>query len=297
MNTGLLGGVEAGGTKMVCAVAKEPGLPLDEKRFSTTDPEETLPRVAAYFEQAQREFGELAAIGYATFGPAVVSEGGTGYGTILSTPKYGWQGVDVVGFLNKNFPGVVLSYDTDVNAAAIGEGIWGAARGVGTYIYITVGTGIGGGVIVDGRPLHTRPHAEIGHMLVPIQRGEVPGFSGVCPFHGACLEGLASGTAMHRRWGVPAEELEPDHEAWELEAAYLAAMVQNLVACYGPERIILGGGVMEQGFMLDRVREKFKQSAGGYWQESDDLLVRPGLGNQSGIIGALQMAYQSLPSE
>ncbi len=293
MSNVLLGAVEAGGTKMVCAVAREPGVVLAEGRFATTGPAETLRRVKDYFDRAQKEFGQLGAIGYGTFGPAVVSEGAAKYGTILATPKPGWDGTDVIGFLKRSFPGVGLAFDTDVNAAARGEGFAGAARGLKNFIYVTVGTGIGGGVIVDGKVLRTGLHAEIGHMLVPRQEGEVDGFPGVCPFHGGCLEGLASGTAMGQRWGIPAEKLGPDHEGWDLEAGYLAAMVQNLVACYAPERIILGGGVMEHAGMLERVQVRFDQDAGGYWQVVEDLLVRPGLGRQAGITGALLMAERA----
>jgi len=299
MNRKLLGGVEAGGTKMVCAVATEPGVILDEVRFPTTGSRETLARVVDYFESAQKQFaalGELGAIGYGTFGPAVVTVGEPGYGTILPTPKLGWQGADVLGVLAKSFPDVALSFDTDVNAAAVGEGyeggsgVAGAAVGSKNYIYITVGTGIGGGVVIDGKPLNARPHAEIGHMRVPV----LDGFPGCCDFHGDCLEGLASGTAMSQRWGMPAQDLAPDHEAWDLEASYLALMVQNLVACFAPEKIIMGGGVMEQEVLLPLIREKFQALAGGYWgsggNNKGELLVSPAMGNQAGIIGALVMA-------
>ena len=304
MNNKLLGGVEAGGTKMVCAVAREPGDVLDDERFPTTTPSETLQRVKSYFEKAQRKYGELGAIGYGTFGPAAISQHDAKYGTILATPKPGWEGADVIGYLQSAFPDVALSYDTDVNAAAIGEGFEGAsgaARGLKNYIYITIGTGIGGGVVVDGKALHARPHAEIGHILVPRQQGGVDGrldgFSGSCCFHKGeyvCLEGLASGTAIRERWGIPAQELEADHPAWDLEAKYLAAMVQNLVACFAPDRIILGGGVMEQSFLLERVKENFYQSVNGYWERFDNMLVNPGLGNQAGITGALVMAKSGL---
>ncbi len=297
MNDMLLGGVEAGGTKMVCAVAREPGVVIDEVRFPTTSPKKTLERVKVYFDQAQEKYGPLGAIGYGTFGPASVSVDDPKYGTILATPKPEWEGADVVGFLKKSFPEVALAYDTDVNAAGIGEGHSGAARGLKNHIYITVGTGIGGGVMIDGKALHARPHAEIGHMLVPLQDGEVDGFAGTCQFHGPCLEGLASGTAMHQRWGIPAQELGSDHEAWDLEAAYLAAMVQNLVACFAPERIVLGGGVMEQDFLLERVKDKFYQNAGGYWEQYENLLAVPGLGNQAGITGALLMAKNVLTTQ
>lgn len=290
MNDGLLGGVEAGGTKMVCAVAHEPGEVLDEVRFPTTSPGETLERVREYFDAMQGQFGGLAGIGYGTFGPAVVSEDDERYGRILPTPKPGWEGTDVVGFLREAFPGVEVGFDTDVNVAALGEGFAGAARGLRNFVYVTVGTGIGGGVVVEGKPLRARPHAEIGHMLVPFQDGEIEGFCGVCSFHGSCLEGLASGAALHARWGCRAQELEAGHPAWDLEARYLAAMVQNLVACFAPERIVLGGGVMEQGFLLEMVKERCRESMAGYWQWGDDFLVTPKLGNQAGITGALLLA-------
>jgi len=290
MSGKLLGGVEAGGTKMVCAVANEPGVVLGEVRFPTASSEETLLKVKDYFEQAQVKYGELGAIGYGTFGPAGVTQGEPNYGTILPTPKPSWQGADVLGFLSQSFPDVGLAFDTDVNAAAIGEGFAGAGRGMKNFIYITVGTGIGGGVIIDGKPLHAKPHAEIGHMLVPV----IDDYKGCCSFHGACLEGLASGSAIGQRWGIPAQELSPDHEAWDLEAEYLAMMVLNLVACFAPERIILGGGVMEQDFLLTKVREAYYQKTGGYWQHDESFLVSPEMGNQAGITGALVMASEVL---
>lgn len=290
MSRAILGGVEAGGTKMVCAVAYEPGEILDEVRFPTAGPVETLERVQQYFSKMECQYGALEAIGYGTFGPAVVNSSSAGYGTILNTPKTAWKGADVLGFLADAFPRAKLAFDTDVNAAALGEGVGGAARGLENFIYVTVGTGIGGGVVVGGKPLKTSPHAEIGHMLVPVADGEVAGFAGSCPFHGGCLEGLASGSALKARWGIPAYELEPDHGAWKLEARYLAGMVQNLLACHAPEKIILGGGVMEQEFLLDMVVEDCTGMLAGYWPLADDLLVRPELGNKAGITGALVMA-------
>lgn len=288
----LLGGVEAGGTKMVCAVANEPGKVLDEVRFATANPEDTLARVKEYFDAAQEKWGKLGAIGYGTFGPAGVTLGESNYGTVLPTPKPGWEGADVVGFLENAYPGVAISFDTDVNAAAIGEGFAGAAVGLKNYVYITVGTGIGGGVVIDGKALNAKPHAEIGHMLVP----RLDDYQGCCSFHGTCLEGLASGSAIGGRWGVSAPELGPDHEAWDLEASYLAMMVQNLVASLAPERIILGGGVMEQEFLLAKVRERFLENAAGYWSCDESFLVTPEMGNQAGITGALVMAQEALAS-
>jgi len=290
MSHRLLGGVEAGGTKMVCAVAYEPDQILDLERFPTTNAEETLTKVKGYFERIGEKYGIPNAIGYGSFGPAGVNPSSPDYGKILNTPKLGWQGADVLSFFAKAFPDTRFSFDTDVNAAALGEGFAGVARGVKNFIYVTVGTGIGGGVIIDGKPLQSRPHAEIGHMLVPIAAGELADYEGSCPFHGRCLEGLASGTALGARWGMPAYELAPDHEAWQLETRYLAEMVMNLVACYGPDKIILGGGVMEQDFLLDMVRAELAELMGGYWQEHVDLLVRPQLENEAGITGALLMA-------
>lgn len=290
MSSKLLGGVEAGGTKMVCAVAYEPGEILNEERFPTTDSDETLARVVDYFQRMAQTYGLPDAIGYGTFGPASVCVGASDYGSILNTPKQGWGGVDVIGFLKDAFSNTRFAFDTDVNAAALGEGYAGASQGEENYIYVTVGTGIGGGVVMGGRVHHGRMHAEIGHMLIPIAEGERPDFKGACPFHGRCLEGLASGTAMSERRGVSADMLDPGHEAWKLEAFYLAAMVQNLVACYAPEKIILGGGVMEQGFLLDMVKVELSQITGGYWQAHKDLLTLPALGDQAGITGALLMA-------
>lgn len=286
----LLGAVEAGGTKMVCAVAHQPGEVLDELRFPTTTPDETLARVASYFNEMEARYGSLSAIGYGTFGPAVVRQTQKGYGTILPTPKPGWAGADVLGFLKRHFPHASMAFDTDVNAAAIGEGYAGAARGLTHFVYVTIGTGIGGGVVVDSKALHASPHAEIGHMYVP----RLDDYAGCCSFHAHCLEGLASGSAIGARWGQAAPSLPAEHPAWELEASYLAMMVQNLVACYAPEMVILGGGVMEQSFLLDRVRTKYQELAAGYWSEESPILVTPALGNQAGITGALVMAERAL---
>ena len=290
MSRSLLGAVEAGGTKMVCAVAYDPNEILDEVRFPTRDPAATLSEVEQYFRRMEDRYESIQSIGYGTFGPAAVHSSSADYGKILNTPKVGWQQVNVLGFLSESFPEARLAFDTDVNAAALGEGYAGAGRGFQNYIYVTVGTGIGGGVVIGGKPLHANPHAEIGHMLVPDMSLESSDFKGVCPFHGRCLEGVASGLAMTERWGVSPEQLAHDHQAWVIEARYLAAMIQNLMACYAPDKIILGGGVMEQEFLLDMIQSEFDQLAGGYWQYPEDLIVRPELGNQSGITGALLMA-------
>jgi fructokinase len=200
----------------------------------------------------------------------------------------------VAGRLKKDL-GVPVAFDTDVNAAAIGEARWGAARGLDTFIYLTVGTGIGGGGLVRGRPMHGLVHPEIGHMLLPHDRSVDP-FPGACPFHGGCLEGLASGPALLLRWGQPAESLPVDHPAWALEARYLALALVNLVCTLSPQRIVMGGGVMEQAHLFPLIRKEVAALLNGYIRATeileavDSYIVPPGLGDRSGRLGALAMA-------
>jgi fructokinase len=207
-----------------------------------------------------------------------------GWGTILTTPKPGWEDVDVVGALAAALK-VPIALDTDVSAAAIGEWRHGAARGLKTFVYVTVGTGIGGGVFADGRPVHGLLHPEVGHMLVPHDRSRDP-FPGCCPFHGDCLEGLASGTAMRERWGKPGEELT-DPEAWDLEAEYLALGLANLVMVLSAERIVLGGGVGRANGLIERVNERLSEALAAYVPAPE--VVNPGLGPRSGLIGAIEL--------
>ncbi len=282
------GAVEAGGTKFVCAVGDSAGNVLVEERFSTETPEPTLQRAVNFFKKHEGEYGKIDHFGIGTFGPAGVNRSRDDYGKILATPKLGWQGADFVGTFQSAFPAATIVFDTDVNAAALGEGKRGAAVGLKTYVYVTVGTGIGGGIVVNGRPLKGMLHPDIGHITVPA----FDDFEGVCPFHGDCLEGLASGTAISERWGKEAWELAVDHPAWELEAEYLAAMVQTLTAVVSPERVILGGGVMEQTQLFSLVCEKFAKNTGGYWPELEDFIVPSELGNQAGIIGCFELAKQ-----
>lgn len=282
----IIGGVEAGGTKFVCAIGNEKGEVLLEERFPTESPEVTLPRAVEFFKKAEAEFGKVSRFGVGTFGPAGVNKDRDDYGKILATPKPGWEGADFVGAFEKAFPEASIAFDTDVNAAAMGEGAKGAAQGLKTFVYVTVGTGIGGGIIIDGKPLSGLLHPEVGHITVPA----FDDFEGVCPFHGDCLEGLASGTAIGERWGTPAYELPADHEAWELEAKYLAAAVQTLTAIVSPERIIFGGGVMEQEHLFPMIREEYKKNAGGYWPDVENYIVPPQLGNQAGIVGCFALA-------
>jgi len=280
-----IGGIEAGGTKFVCAVGDVDGNVLLEERFPTTTPAETFAGAIEFFQKASEQYGELSKLGIGTFGPAGVNPKRDDYGKILVTPKQGWEGADFVGTMQRAFPNAEIVFDTDVNAAALGEGLKGAAQGFASYVYVTIGTGIGGGVVVDGRTLSGLLHPEIGHISVP----QLDDFEGVCPFHGNCVEGMASGTAIAERWGTPAYELAPEHPAWQLEAKYLAHMCRTLTAILSPEKIILGGGVMEQAHLLELVRAEFNELNGGYWPTPTDYIVTPDLGNQAGITGCLAL--------
>lgn len=283
----ILGGIEAGGTKFVCALGDEHGNVLKEERFPTGAPEPTLAQAVAFFENAEQEIGKMDALGIGTFGPAGINKDLDNYGKILATPKEGWEGAEFLGaFAKWDIP---KAFDTDVNAAALGEGAKGAAVGLKNFVYITVGTGIGGGVVINGQTLSGYLHPEIGHISIR----QLDDFEGVCPFHKNCAEGMASGTAMRERWGKPAQKLSLDHPAWELEAAYLASLCQTLTAVLSPQRIILGGGVMGQDHLLPMIQKKFDELCSSYWQTPNNYLVRPELGNQAGIVGALRLAQQA----
>lgn len=290
----LLGGLEAGGTKFVCAVGTGPEDLRAEARFPTTTPAETLARCLDFF----RQFDDLQAIGVAAFGPLDPQPRSPTFGYITSTPKPGWANTDLVGPLRRALNGPV-AFDTDVNGAALGEWRWGTARGLDTFIYLTVGTGIGGGALVNGRLVHGLLHPEMGHMYLPHDRQADP-FAGACPFHGDCFEGLASGPALQQRWGQPAETLPPAHPAWALEAHYLALALTAFICTLAPQRLILGGGVMEQRHLFPQVRQRVGALLNGYirapqiLEHLDDYIVPPQLGRQAGVLGALALAEQAL---
>jgi fructokinase len=276
------GGIEAGGTRWNCAIGGAEGTELSRtETFPTTTPTETLARAAGFFAD---EPG-LEALGLGLFGPVDVHRDSPRWGTILRTPKPGWEDTDVAGALSEAL-GVPIALDTDVNAAAVGEWRHGAAQGLDTFVYVTVGTGIGGGVFANGRPVHGLQHPEVGHMLIPHDRARDP-FEGCCPFHGDCLEGLASGTAMRERWGRPGEELT-DPAAWELEAEYLALGLANVVTMLSAERIVLGGGVGRAPGLIERVRARLADALAGYVEAPE--VVAPGLGPRSGVVGAISLA-------
>jgi fructokinase len=294
----LYGAVEAGGTKFVCVVGSGPGDIRDHIRFETSTPDATLRQMLAFLTSAQARFGALAGLGIASFGPVELRRDSPAYGSITSTPKAGWANVDLVHRLRDAFPGVPVGFDTDVNAAALGEHTWGAAQGLDTFLYLTVGTGIGGGGLINGELMHGLVHPEMGHMRIPHDRQEDP-FAGSCPFHADCLEGLASGPAMKARWLQPAEQLPPDHKGWTLEARYLALALVNLVCTVSPQRIIIGGGVMSSGLLFPLIRQQVLELLNNYVRASelvDDIdcyIVPPWLGGQAGVLGALALAQRA----
>lgn len=288
----VFGGIEGGGTKFNLLVGTGPDDIVDEARVPTTMPQETLAAVFQFFERPRPDT-ELAAIGVASFGPVDLNRDSPTYGHITTTPKTAWQFTDVVGALHGRF-NLPIGWDTDVNGAALGEHRWGAGQGVDPLVYVTVGTGIGGGAVVNGRPLHGLVHPEIGHLVMPVVDGDT--FPGVCPYHGRCLEGLTSGPALKERLGHSAEGLSPDDPVWELEAQYLAIAFLDITYVLSPRRIVVGGGVAAAPGLLDRVRRSFVERNNGYLAsptlstEIDSYLVAPALGSRSGAVGALELA-------
>ena len=288
----LFAGLEGGGTKFVCAVATGPEDIRAQESFPTTTPEETIGKAISFLKRHE----PFAALGIASFGPCDLDPRSPAYGHITSTPKAGWENVNLLGIFRREFP-VPVGFDTDVNVAALGEWKWGAGRGLDTVLYLTVGTGIGGGGVINGRMLHGLIHPEMGHIRVPRVADDT--FAGNCPYHGDCLQGLAAGPAIEARWGKPAEQLPPDHPAWSLEAAYLALAVNDLICVLSPQRIILGGGVMYQRHLFPLIRQKVKRLLNGYIQSPlileriEEFIVPPGLGDRSGVLGAIALAEQT----
>lgn len=282
-----LGAVEAGGTKFVCAVADDSRQIRDLATIPTGTPLETFAAVRAFFER-HLDGGRLDGLGIASFGPAIVDPAAAGYGSIAATPKPGWQGADIraaLGDLAGRF-----AFDTDVNGAALGEARYGAGQGLRTVAYVTVGTGIGVGVVQDGRALIGQGHYEMGHVPVFHDRAADP-FEGVCPFHGNCAEGLASGPAVKARWGRSLSDLPPDHAAHDLIAVYLASLCQTVLLSHAPDVIVLGGGVMKTPGLLARIGEKLGAIDSGYLsRDVAAALAAPGLADRSGITGALELA-------
>ena len=297
----LYGAVEAGGTKFVCLVGSGPDDVRAETRFPTTTPEATLENALDFLRAEQARHGRLAAVGVASFGPVDLHRGSPNFGQITSTPKPGWAHVDMLGAVRGAFR-VPLGFDTDVNAAALAEWRWGAAQALDTFLYLTIGTGIGGGGLVDGRLMHGLVHPEMGHVRIPHDLIRDP-FVGSCPFHGDCLEGLASGPAMEARWGRAAEKLPEGHPGWALEARYLALALVNLVCTLSPQRIVLGGGVMSRLSLFPSIRRKLVELLNDYVRAPqivdriDDYIVPPALAGRAGALGALALAERAFETE
>lgn len=293
----VFGAVEGGGTKFVCLLGTGPDHVVDETRFPTTTPDETLGRVIEFF-QRPREGIRLAALGVASFGPIDLDPSSPTYGYVTSTPKEHWPQTDVVGVLRAAL-GVPIGWDTDVHGAALGERRWGAGASADPLVYITVGTGIGGGALVDGRPVHGLLHPEMGHLLVPTFDGDT--FPGICPYHGRCLEGVACGPALKARTGRPAQDLAPDDPVWELTAQYLAFGLLSIAEVLSPQRIIVGGGVAGQTHLFDPMRRHLVRLNNGYIAKPellgaavDSYVVPPGLGREAGVMGGLELARMAL---
>ena len=291
----LYGGIEAGGTKFVCVVASGPGQIVDEIRYMTTTPKETLERAIHFFEPFVTS-GQVNTIGVGSFGPVDLNPDSPTFGYITMTPKPDWSNTDVLGTLRKALQ-VNIAFDMDVNTAALGEYLWGASKSYDPSLYLTIGTGIGGGYIINGRPLVGLLNLEMGHLRIPHSRERDP-FLGNCPFHGDCFEGLASGPAIEKRLGVTGAVVPERDPFWDLEADYIASALMNYILTLSPKKIILGGGVMQREFLFPKVRRRVRELLNGYvsskvvTEDIEDYIVPPGLGSQSGSLGAIALAMQ-----
>ena len=289
----LYGGIEGGGTKFICMVGRSPREVVDETRFATTTPQETLDRVCAFFApfiKAQR----IKCIGLGSFGPVDVDPSSLTFGFITTTPKLNWANTDIMGILERKM-GVPMVIDMDVAASALGEYRWGASQGLDPSLYLTIGTGIGGSYILNGRPLRGLVSLEMGHVYLPHDIKLDP-FKGACPYHMDCFEGLASGPAIQARFNQPAESLPDDHPFWEIEAEYIASALANYIFTLPPKRIVLGGGVMHRFFLYNRIRTLLSRLLNNYLNhpaltsQLDDYIVPPSLGYRSGVLGGIALA-------
>ena len=285
------GSLEAGGTKMVCAIGDEQGNILERISIPTLAPENTMPAILDFFKNKN-----ISALGIGCFGPVDLDKKSPTYGYITTTPKLAWRNYDIVGVCEKEL-GVPVGFDTDVNGSALGEATWGCTKDLDNSIYITVGTGVGVGVIIDKKPYHGMLHPEGGHIFLA-RHPQDPMERGVCPYHELCLEGLASGPSIQARWGKPGVELADRKEVWELEAYYLAQAICSYIMILSPERIIVGGGVAHQEQMMPLIRKEVLRQMGGYiaakgMQDLDNYIVLPSLNDNQGILGALKLAMDA----
>lgn len=288
----MLGGIEAGGTKFVCAVGKEDGTIVERIQFDTLSPEETIPQIIDFFNKH-----EIKSLGIGSFGPVDINPDSPTYGNVTSTPKPGWKDYPFLKTLQEAID-VPMGFNTDVNAAALGEVMHGAAQDVDSCLYITVGTGVGAGAVFNGELLQGVSHPEMGHTVV--RRHETDSYEGFCPYHSDCLEGLAAGPAIERRWGKKGFELQDQTEVWELESYYLAQALVQFILILSPKRIVMGGGVMKQKQMFPFIQKKVQELLNGYvavpeiLENIDEYIVPPALGDNAGITGALMLAKRAL---
>lgn len=292
----ILGAIEAGGTKFVVGIGNEKGELIERKTIPTRSPDETLDEVIHYFKDKK-----IAALGVGCFGPLDLNPNSDSYGSITKTPKEGWTDFNILKSLKEGLK-IPVTIDTDVNAAALGESKYGIGKGLNNVLYLTIGTGIGGGAIVEGKLLHGMLHPEMGHILLA-RRDDDP-YQGKCTFHQQCFEGLASGPAIEERWGIKASELEIDHPAWDLEAYYIAQAFVNYILILSPEIIVLGGGVMHQKQLFENIHRYTTKFLNHYVQRPEimtenikNYIVAPGLNDDSGIIGALALAQEIYQQE
>ena len=285
-------GIEAGGTKFVCVISNEEGKIIEKSIISTETPEITLPRVIQFFKSFSNQ---LTSMGIGAFGPVDLHPSSPHYGKITHTPKLAWRNFNLLQALQSEF-NIPMVFDTDVNAAALGEYTWGAAQNISHFLYITVGTGIGVGGMINHELMHGLTHPEMGHILIPGSSQDISNFKGICPYHGNCLEGLASGTALNARWGVSSSQnLEKNHIAWEIESDHLAQALMNYTLICSPQKIIMGGGVMHQQQLFPMIQKKLKALLNGYVQHPTILenIVSPKLKDNAGSLGAIALAMKT----
>lgn len=286
----IYGGIEAGGTKMICVIGDENGRIIDRMQIPTKTPEETMPIMIDYFKDK-----DIKALGIACFGPIDLNKDSKTYGYITSTPKLAWKNYDIVGAFKKEL-GVPIGFDTDVNGSLLGEITWGCAKGLTDALYLTIGTGVGGGVMAGGKLLHGMLHPELGHIKMAVADGDT--YKGKCPYHGTCFEGMAAGPAIEERWGKKAIELADNDKVWDLESTYIAQALSTYILTLSPQIIILGGGVMHQKQLFPLIRKKVLEQLNGYvltkeLADIDNYIVPASLNDDQGIMGSIKLAMDA----
>ena len=286
----LYGAIETGGTKMVCAIGNEHGEILEQISIPTTTPEETMPLVTGWFKDK-----DIQAVGIASFGPVDLNRNSKTYGYITSTPKPGWGFFDLVGTVQKELH-VPVGFDTDVNGSLLGEMTYGCARGLSDAVYLTIGTGIGAGIMTNGKLLHGMLHPEAGHIPMAVHKDDT--YTGKCPYHKTCFEGMAAGPAIEERWGQPGKKLRYRKEVWELEAYYIAQALTSYIMILSPQKIILGGGVMHQEALFPLIRKNVAEMLNGYLrtkelEDLDSYIVPASLNDDQGIMGCIKLAIDA----